>query len=56
MESESFCSAFVEHFVRDEPAMGVEYQVQLCRGILDQITPDDLAAVAGVANVLLMCC
>ena len=56
MESESFCSAFVEHFVRDEPAMGVEYQVQLCRAILDQITPDDLAAVAGVANVFLMCC
>ena len=37
MESESFCSGFVEHFVRSEPAMGVEYEVLLCRAILEEI-------------------
>jgi len=46
MESESFCSGFVEHFVRSEPAMGVEYEVLLCRAILEEISPVDVAAVA----------
>jgi len=46
MESDSFCSSFVEHFCRAEPAMGVEYEVTLCRTILEQISDEDVAAVS----------
>ena len=38
MESSAFCSGFVEHFCRAEPAMSVEYEVKLCRAILQQVS------------------
>ena len=38
MESSAFCSGFVEHFCRAEPAMSVEYEVKLCRAILEQVS------------------
>ena len=38
MESDSFCSSFVEHFCRGEPAMGVEFETNLCRAVLAEPT------------------
>ena len=45
MESDSFCSSFIEHFCRGEPAMGVEYETNLCRAVLAEITAADVASV-----------
>lgn len=45
LESDGFCSEFVEHFCRNEPAMGVKYEVDLCRAILPSITKEEVAGV-----------
>mmetsp|Transcript_48705 Transcript_48705/g.115766 ORF Transcript_48705/g.115766 Transcript_48705/m.115766 type:complete len:1036 (+) Transcript_48705:39-3146(+) len=46
LQSEGFCANFLEHFCRGEPAMGVEYEVQLCRDILPGIRAEEVAKVA----------
>mmetsp|Transcript_2475 Transcript_2475/g.5962 ORF Transcript_2475/g.5962 Transcript_2475/m.5962 type:complete len:1024 (+) Transcript_2475:179-3250(+) len=45
LESEGFCSEFVEHFCRREPAMGVAYEVELCKALLPDITCEQVASV-----------
>ncbi|EKX39800.1 hypothetical protein GUITHDRAFT_143191 [Guillardia theta CCMP2712] len=45
-DSDFFCSEYVEHFCRGEPAMGVEHEVLLCKAVLPGITCEEVAAVA----------
>lgn len=51
LESEGFCSEFVEHFCRREPAMGVAYEVDLCRALLPDITCEQVRDVSFEVNL-----